>query len=51
MEQKDQQAIRKPFHRPRLQIYGNIKTITQTTMGGRGSDGGNPPAAGMRTAG
>jgi hypothetical protein len=45
-----QSQVRKPFWKPRLQIYGHISAITQTSMTPMASDGGT--ASGFRkTAG
>jgi hypothetical protein len=35
---EQQSEARKPFRKPRLQIYGHIRAITQSTMGGNVQD-------------
>jgi hypothetical protein len=50
-EKKDQRQsqVRKPFLKPRLRIYGNISTITQSANPGSVMDH-VPTQSGMRTA-
>jgi hypothetical protein len=44
MEQDEQPPrAKKPFRKPRLQIYGQISANTHMTMPGPGADGGSPP--------
>ncbi len=37
-----QPQIRKPFEKPRLHIYGNVRTLTKASFNSKGhSDGGH----------
>jgi len=39
----DSKKQKKPYTKPKLTVYGNTKTITQTTMSGNTPDGGVNP--------
>ena len=40
--EKREIASRKPYSKPQLQIYGNLREITNTLDGTTGGDGGTP---------
>jgi hypothetical protein len=39
-------TVRKPYSTPQVQIYGNLRDITQSVMGSGLSDGGGTQAGG-----
>jgi hypothetical protein len=42
-EESGPRAPRKPYHKPRLQIYGDLSTITQGRLGTKTNDGSGHP--------
>lgn len=40
---------KKPYHKPELQVYGNIRDITRNTGPKGAEDGGGGAAAGPKT--
>jgi hypothetical protein len=47
--QSKEQGIKKPYHKPELIVYGNIREITRN-IGPKGNlDGGGGAAAGPKT--
>ena len=47
--QTQEQEIKKPYHRPEVIVYGNIREVTRN-LGSKGnSDGGGGAAAGPKT--
>ena len=48
-EQANEEQIRKPYHKPEVIVYGNIREITRN-IGPKGNlDGGGGSAAGPKT--
>jgi hypothetical protein len=48
-EQANEEQIRKPYHKPEVIVYGNIREITRN-IGPKGDlDGGGGAAAGPKT--
>ena len=41
MKSRDNKAPKKPYHRPRLRVYGDLRTLTQT-IGPKGAPDGGP---------
>lgn len=41
-EMKQPESAKKPYSRPRLEVYGNLREITQATGRAGGADNPNP---------
>ena len=49
VEQVNEQEVRKPYHKPEVVVYGNIREVTRN-VGPKGAlDGGGGAAAGPKT--
>ena len=47
--QGNEQEIRKPYHKPEVIVYGNIREITRNVGPKNALDGGGGAAAGPKT--
>ena len=49
IEQNKEQSLKKPYHKPEVIVYGNIREITRNAGPKGAIDGGGGAAAGPKT--